>query len=123
MPAKPVIDVLVEVPSYDDARRVLIPALNDESWEYWWYTDHMIFIKRDMVTGKRTHHIHIAPPGHRLWEGLAFRDYLIAHPETAGEYAALKQELAALFRTEREKYTDAKTAFIRAITDKARGIQ
>jgi GrpB-like predicted nucleotidyltransferase (UPF0157 family) len=33
--------------------------------------------------------------------------------------AAIKQELAARFRNDREKYTEAKTAFIRATTDKA----
>lgn len=119
MPAKPVIDILVEVPSFDTARRCLISTLKGASWEYWWYKDHMIFIKRDPSSGMRTHHVHVAPPGHGLWEGLAFRDYLVAHPETAHEYAALKQELATRFRTDREKYTDAKTAFIRAITDKA----
>lgn len=119
MPAKPVIDMLVEVPSFDRARRALIPALNDPAWEYWWYADHMIFIKRDRPGGVRTHHVHIAPPGHRLWEGLAFRDYLRAHPDCAREYVALKRELAGRYRTDREKYTNEKTAFIRKITDLA----
>ncbi len=119
MPAKPVIDMLVETPSFDEAHRCLLPALNCDCWEYWWYSDHMIFIKRLRLNGPRTHHVHVAPPGHRLWEGLAFRDYLVSHPETACAYAALKHELAVRFRTERERYTEAKTAFIRMVTDEA----
>ncbi len=117
--AKPVIDILVEVTSFDEARRCMIPALKGDSWEYWWYGDHMIFIKRARRNGPRTHHVHVAPPGHRLWEGLAFRDYLLAHPETAREYSVLKQELAVRFRLNREQYTNAKTTFIRSVTDRA----
>lgn len=119
MPAKPIIDILVEVPSYDIARERLIPALCCRSCEYWWYSDHIVFIERDRPFGKRCRHIHIAPKGHRLWEGIAFRDYLIAHPEAAKQYAALKKELAACFRGSREKYTNAKTDFVRKITDAA----
>ena len=61
----------------------------------------------------------LAPAGHRLWEGIAFRDYLRAHPEVAARYAALKWELAAQYREDREGYTEAKTAFVRDVTDKA----
>ncbi len=80
IPAKPVIDVLLETPSFAIARRQLLPLLNREEWEYWWYHDHMVFIKRQALQGRRTHHLHIAPAGHRLWEGIAFRDYLRAIP-------------------------------------------
>lgn len=111
--------MLVEVPSYDIARQAILPLLNREEWEYWWYQDHMVFIKRQALMGKRTHHIHLAPAEHRLWEGIAFRDYLIAHPETAARYAALKGELADKHREDREGYTQAKTAFVQEITAKA----
>ena len=119
MPAKPVIDILVEVPSFDIARREFIPRLSGEACEYWWYTDHIIFIVREKPFGRRSHHIHIAPKGHRLWEGIAFRDYLIANPDTAAQYAALKRRLSVEHRNDREKYTGAKTDFVRRITDKA----
>jgi GrpB-like predicted nucleotidyltransferase (UPF0157 family) len=121
VPAKPIIDILLEIPSFDAARRSLIPGLTGPEWEYWEYTDHMIFIKRRTFAGIRTHHVHAAPAGHRLWEGLIFRDYLAAHAGAAGEYAALKRELADRYRTDREAYTDAKTAFIEAVLDRARG--
>jgi GrpB-like predicted nucleotidyltransferase (UPF0157 family) len=119
IPAKPVIDMLVETPSFEMARRELIPGFNDETWEYWWYAGHMVFIKRERLMGKRTHHLHVAPSGHRLWEGLAFRDYLIAHPETAQEYARLKIELCSRHGDDREQYTDAKSAFVKSVTAKA----
>lgn len=111
--AKPIIDMLVEVPSFDEARRIMLPALNDAQWEYWWYSDHMIFIKRDKLMGKRTHHVHAAPAGHRIWEGLTFRNLLRNKPDTAAEYAALKSRLATVHRSDREEYTRAKTEFIK----------
>ncbi|MHB9025170.1 MAG: GrpB family protein [Armatimonadota bacterium] len=119
IPAKPVIDVLVEVPSFDLARRQALPALNSEAWEYWWYHDHMVFIKRQALMGRRTHHVHLAPAGHRLWEGLAFCDYLVAHPDEVARYAALKQELAGRYQEDREGYTEAKTAYVREVTARA----
>jgi GrpB-like predicted nucleotidyltransferase (UPF0157 family) len=116
MPAKPVIDILVEVPSFELAAPELIKTFNIPECEYWWYDDHMIFIKREKPFGKRTHHIHIAPTGHRLWEGILFRDYLRSDSGAAAEYRLLKETLAAVHKKDREAYTRAKTDFIRKIT-------
>ncbi len=121
LPAKPVVDILVEVPSFDSARQHILPRVNRPDWEYWWYCDHMLLIKRADFAGVRTHHVHVAPPGHRLWRGLAFRDYLRTHPNCAREYAAHKQHLAQTHRDDREAYTEAKTAFIDRITKLALG--
>jgi GrpB-like predicted nucleotidyltransferase (UPF0157 family) len=119
MPAKPVIDILLEVPSFIEARRNLIPIFNKAECEYWWYNDHIAFIVREKLMGLRTHHIHVAPAGHRLWEGIAFRDYLRTHPDEASRYATLKHELAKRYNTGREAYTDGKEGFVREITAKA----
>lgn len=119
--AKPVIDILVEVPSVEEARRAAIPMFNKPECEYWWYNDHLFFALRKGLMGTRTHHIHMAPAGHEIWNGLAFRDYLIAHPDEAAQYAALKRELAECHRTDRERYTFAKTAFVKEVMEKARG--
>ncbi|MBN1936131.1 MAG: GrpB family protein [Anaerolineae bacterium] len=123
MPAKPIIDVLVQVPSFAQARRWLVPCFNNELWEYWWYAEHITLIKRDRLMGRRTHHVHVAPEGHRVWDGLVFRDYLRAHPHEAAAYGALKSELAASLGQERERYTEAKTAFIRQVVAKAQEAQ
>jgi GrpB-like predicted nucleotidyltransferase (UPF0157 family)/predicted transcriptional regulator YdeE len=119
MPAKPIIDVLVEIPSFVEAKRGIIPRLNCKVWEYWWYQKHMIFIKRKNLMGQRTHHVHMAPKGDEIWNRLAFRDYLRSHPDDALRYADLKRRLAEKYRTDREMYTQAKTEFIKEITSKA----
>ncbi len=119
MPAKPIIDILVEIPSLEEGRRCAIPAFNTPEIEYWFYGDHMCFIVRDKVTGIRTHHLHMAPVGHRIFEGLVFRDYLRTHPEDAARYMELKHRLAVEFGDDREGYTAAKEGFVREITDRA----
>lgn len=119
MPAKPVIDVLVEVPSFAAARERALPRLSGDCWEYWWYADHMVFFRRNGVMGERTAHVHLAPAGHAVWRGLAFRDYLRTHPADAARYAALKRDLAVRFAHDREAYTRAKTEFVQSVTARA----
>ncbi len=119
MIAKPLIDLLVEVPSFPHARLQVLSALNDPTWEYWWYIDHMILIKRRTPMGLRTHHLHIAPAGHRIWQGLTFRNYLADHPDIANRYAQLKRDLAANFSHDRERYTRQKGDFVQHWTDRA----
>ncbi len=55
-----------------------------------------------------------------IWDELYFRDYLIAHPEAAAEYAELKRSLFKDFEHNRDGYTEAKGAFIRTVTEKAK---
>jgi GrpB-like predicted nucleotidyltransferase (UPF0157 family) len=65
-------------------------------------------------------HIHAFINGHpEIARYLNFRDYLIAHPHTAEEYQALKQELAAQFRDVPVQYTEGKADFIRAVDARA----
>ncbi len=120
IPAKPVIDVLVEIPSFIRAKPTFLARLNDPRWEYWWYSNHMVFIKRDALMGKRTHHVHAAPRGHPVWEGLTFRDYLREHPAVAARYATLKRELADQYHKDRERYTHAKSNFVQDVLAKAK---
>jgi len=112
MPAKPVIDILIEIPSFEDAKRRAIPLFNSPLWEYWWYSDHMVFIKRETFMGARTHHLHMAPAGHDVWKGIEFRDWLRTHQADAERYAGLKCRLAAEHRSDREAYTRAKGEFV-----------
>ena len=59
----------------------------------------------------RTHHVHVygaASP--EIERHLAFRDYLIAHPDWAASYGRLKQELAALHPWDIAAYINGKEA-------------
>lgn len=81
---------------------------------------HLMFLKGYLPDGfaERVFHIHVRYPGD--YDELYFRKYLTLHPEAAAEYVALKYELLNRFEHDRDGYTKAKTAFIRAITEKAR---
>lgn len=67
--AKPIIDMLIEIPSLGVALRTIMPKLREERWEYLWRDDrppgHMMFIRRDSA-GVRTHHLHMATAGQRF---------------------------------------------------------
>lgn len=122
MIAKPVVDMLVEVPDLERVRELVPPILEAQGYDYFWRPTsgddtppfYAWFIKRD-ETGLRTHHIHMVEPHFRHWEGLVFRDYLITHPNHAEKYAELKTELARRFGDDRIAYTEAKTEFIHKI--------
>lgn len=123
MPAKPIIDMLVEIPNFDRIQQEALPKLVDARYEYLWRSDrppgHMMFVKRS-PDGLRTHHIHMATTGHKFWERLYFRDYLRNHPEEATRYAQLKRDLAAQFLGDREAYTNGKSEYVASITTKAK---
>jgi GrpB-like predicted nucleotidyltransferase (UPF0157 family) len=125
--AKPIVDMLVEVTSLDETRRRIAPILESQGYDYFWRPAsgddtppfYAWFIKRD-ENGNRTHHIHMVEAGYELWDNLLFRDYLIEHPDVAGEYGELKQELSEIHHNDRVAYTEAKAGFIRAVTERAR---
>lgn len=125
--AKPIIDMLVEVPSLAAVQSTIAPILTALGYEYLWRPSwqnpdraaYTWFIKRDHH-GERTHHIHMLEPRSPEWERLRFRDYLIQHPATAKEYAALKYALAGTFADDRAAYARAKGDFIEKVSRAAR---
>ena len=127
--AKPIIDMLVEVTDLAAVRERVVPLLESQGYEYFWrptFGDdgapfYAWFIKRDPASGRRTHHIHVVEGTFAShWDRLLFRDYLIAHPDIAAQYGALKREIAAAPSTDRVRYTAAKGDFIQRITEIAR---
>ena len=122
--AKPVIDVLGEVPSFEVAQQVLAPKLARRgylsSWQPEPHPGHLALWLGYEPEADQKYHLHVAPAGHPLFDRLLFRDYLCAHPEAAQEYARLKHDLAARYRHDREEYTEAKADFVRAVTERAR---
>ncbi|WP_300037556.1 GrpB family protein [Methanospirillum sp.] len=113
MPAKPILDFLVEVSSLREAIKRIVRLTDTKNWEYWWYGDHITLIKRDETTRIRTHHIHITTFENKIWNNVVFRDRLRSNPDLANEYADLKYRLAEEFKIDREAYTRAKGDFVR----------
>ena len=52
-------------------------------------------------------------------EHVSFRNRLRNDPEAAAAYVRLKKDLAQRFRNDRERYTEAKTDFIRSFLESA----
>jgi GrpB-like predicted nucleotidyltransferase (UPF0157 family) len=112
--AKPIIDILVGVRDLEAGRAcfdplarlgyLYAPYLAEEM--HWFCKPH---------PARRTHHLHLVPIGsQRYRDEITFRDWLRANPELANRYAALKRELAKLHPDDRDAYTEAKGAFVRA---------
>ena len=108
---------------------VIAPVLESQGYDYFWRPTHgddglpfyAWFIKRDPRSGARTHHIHMVEAHFtEHWDRLLFRDYLVAHPDVAREYGALKIRLASASPHDRVAYTRGKTDFIDRVTAQAK---
>jgi GrpB-like predicted nucleotidyltransferase (UPF0157 family) len=123
--AKPIIDILVAVPSVSAARTRFPAKLRTIDYVFWSEnpkTDRLFFVKGMPPYGeKRTHHVHVTEPAGEPWQRLAFRDYLRDHPEEAARYEALKRKLATEFKTDREAYTAAKSGYVEEMMRRATG--
>ena len=118
--AKPIVDLIAGVETMAMARSMAEPlreagyttsaefnaALTDRQWFMRW------------ADGHRTHHLHIVVQDGPVWtRHLRFRDALRDSPVLAARYAALKAELAVRHPTDREAYTNAKTAFVSSLSN------
>jgi GrpB-like predicted nucleotidyltransferase (UPF0157 family) len=128
LPAKPVIDILVEVTSLEETKKRIVPLLNAQKYDYFWrptFGDdvppfYAWFIKRDS-RGDRTHHIHMVEKDFdEHWDRLFFRDYLIEFPDVAKEYRSLKLSLAHDYPNDRVVYAKGKKEFIDRVTWEAK---
>ena len=121
--AKPTVDILLEIKEDTDLD-MLIQTFKNDSYAYAPQPNnpapHMMFMKGYTLEGfaSEVFHLHVRYPGD--WDELYFRDYLRAHEETANAYGALKQTLIKQYEHDRDAYTAAKSAFIAAVTKKAR---
>lgn len=116
LPAKPVIDIVAPVVSLADAQAA-VPILAADGWLFWPddpNRDYRLWFLRP-TPAERTHHLYLIqhdhPELHRL---LLFRDALRDDAALRGAYATLKAQLAEQYSTDRDAYTDAKSAFISA---------
>lgn len=119
--AKPIIDLLIEVKDIlqVDEQKTSMELLNYKVMGEFGIPGRRFFLKENQQ-GIRTHHIHTFTVGSdQVKRHLAFRDYMIAHPEDAQIYSELKRRLAREYPTDIDGYMDGKDAFIRETDKKA----
>ena len=118
--AKPIIDILVEISldaDMEDFKKALLEhgyLLMSKA------SNRMSFNKGYTPAGfaERVFHLHLRYAGDH--DELYFRDYLQNHPTVAKDYEKLKLSLWKQYKHNRDAYTEAKTNFIRACTQKAK---
>jgi len=120
--AKPIVDILLEI---DGACGVsaIIKVLKTLGWRLMSQEDDPVklsFNKGYTPEGfaDRVYHLHVRYFGN--WSELYFRDFLIAHPDVAGEYERLKLKLWKQYEHDRDGYTEAKTDFVKRYSDMAK---
>jgi GrpB-like predicted nucleotidyltransferase (UPF0157 family) len=110
--AKPIIDMMAGVASFEEARAAYGP-LEAAGWVH---TPHRPSIAHRFAKPSAEASefgVHLTEPGSDLWrERLAFRDALRADPELAAEYEALKLRLAREHPNKPQAYTDGKRVFV-----------
>jgi GrpB-like predicted nucleotidyltransferase (UPF0157 family) len=117
--AKPVIDIMAGVDTLE-ASRPAIAAAEGFGYCYFPYRPDREHWFCKPSAAFRTHHLHLVPVTSLQWaRSIAFRDFLRAHADVAAEYDVLKRRLAAEFTFDREAYTQAKSPFIDAVTERA----
>ncbi|HAA16598.1 MAG TPA: hypothetical protein DCE41_34770 [Cytophagales bacterium] len=118
--SKPYIDLMIEIPGellFDEG---LIAQFEQIGYTHWQIPAHdgietySSFGKGYNSEGRpdQIFHIHMCPGSNAMWQQIAFRDYLLTHPERARAYEQLKQELVAKYATDRGAYRNGKTEFI-----------
>lgn len=118
--AKPIIDILVEVKDITkvDEPNAAMTALGYEAMGEFGIPGRRFFRKN--TESQRSHHVHIfAANSPDIKRHLAFRDYMIAHPEDAQKYSELKRQLAKLYPENIYGYMDGKDGFIKEMERKA----
>lgn len=120
LPAKPIIDIQVVV---EDQSAALDCHTRLQQLGYTEATAPIYFHHRP-ATWPHTHHVHVRLE--RTSDAcplVAFRDWLRAHPDDRDAYAALKRKLAQGVDLHdlaaRVRYSEAKTAFIREMVQRA----
>ena len=119
--AKPIIDLLVEVQDIAvvDDRAPAMEILGYQAMGEYGIPGRRFF-RKDDATGTRTHHIHTFQVGSPdVLRHLAFRDFMVTHPNYAQQYSDLKRQLAARYPDNIESYMDGKDSFIQDMQQRA----
>lgn len=119
--AKPIIDLLIEVTDIDrvNARNSAMATLGYEAMGEFGLIGRRYF-RKENPPGIRLYHVHIYQVNSsEIKRHLAFRDYMIAHPEAAQQYSDLKRRLAKEYPENIEGYMDGKDKFVKEMEKKA----
>lgn len=121
MIAKPIIDIMLECATLDDKEKLssLLGTLGYEK------PRRQIIPHQSLITRKVAEdisfHLHIYEVGDpQIRRHVNFRDYVIAHPQVAQEYAELKAKLALIHRDDVFQYTLGKNKLVHDIDAKAK---
>lgn len=121
LPAKPIIDMLAVVSSYEAVASSL-PALADVGWvaapepgdieqRRWSWCAPSV--------ARRTYHLHVVEESSDGWPTwLGFRDHLRTNAEDREAYAALKRRLSSAGDTDRVAYRAGKAPFIASVLNR-----
>lgn len=118
--AKPIIDLLVEIPSTTEMQAVKETILANGYRLMSKAEDRLSFNKGYTENGfaDKVYHLHLRYLGDH--DELYFKDYLNSHPEIAQQYEKLKLDICQKFKHDRDGYTNAKTDFIQKYTQLAK---
>jgi GrpB-like predicted nucleotidyltransferase (UPF0157 family) len=119
--AKPIIDLLVEVKDIIkvDGKSSAMESLGYEVMGEFGIPGRRFF-RKDNQESVRTHNIHTFEiASAQVERHLAFRDYMLAHPEDAQTYSKLKRKLAGKYPQNIDKYMDGKDGLIKEMDKKA----
>ncbi len=130
MPAKPVLDIAVLLHKIEDGERCISPmekigyvhkGLEDDiPGDRFFLKGHPPQESCSVVQEIRTHILHMYTLDSPIVQShFAFRNYLIAHPEAADEYAQIKLALADKHPDDRASYSAGKRSFITGVLAKA----
>ena len=124
MKAKPIIDILLEVGDIEkvDAFNEQMRRLGYEPRGEYGLPRRRYFPK--IVNDDRVVHVHTWQSGEsEIGRHLAFRDFMIAHPEQALAYGDLKEALIAQYAGDNEAYISGKDSFCQEMERQAIGWQ
>lgn len=114
--AKPILDIAVGLWTMEDAAALVRP-LEELGYVYRPKsgTPERLFFAKG-TEDRRTHYLHCEVYGSASWRGqLLVRDRLIQSPQLRQAYQALKEQLAAQYPDDRQRYTQGKESFIETV--------
>jgi GrpB-like predicted nucleotidyltransferase (UPF0157 family) len=123
--AKPIIDIMIGVPSLAKADEFCIQPIIALGYnyipEFEVETPERRFFRKETPEGVRTHHVHLVQINSDWWvDHLLFRDYLRGSQEARRAYEAHKRELAEREWETSNDYSEAKSDCIMKLMEEAR---